>query len=281
MPFAPAIPFGGLSGFRFLERTFAAQSTTFVSSPDVQREVEYFRENAVNITSVDQLMSDRRVLEVVLNAFGLEEDLDKGAFIRKVIEEGSTDPEAFANRLVAPAYREMADFLGFGNFGGTLVFDFARDEIVDRYLTHRFELAVGEQDFDLRLAMNFKQDAAELAGSASNEKTMWLRLLGSSPIRSVIEGALFLPSNFALIDLDQQVEEIQSRAQQAFGTSTQDLFQNSENVDRMVERFLLRQQTLGGGGGGATTAGSTALTLLQSSPLGASAQQNLFASNFL
>lgn len=281
MPFAPAIPVGGLTGFRFLERTFAAQSATFVSSPDVQREVQYFQENAANITSVDQLMSDRRVLDVVLNAFGLEEDLNKGAFIRKVIEEGSTDPEAFANRLVEPAYREMSDFLGFGNFGGTLVFDFARDEIVERYLTHRFELAVGDQDFDLRLAMNFKQDANELAGSATNEKTMWLRLLGSSPIRPVIEGALFLPSNFALIDLDQQVEEVQSRAQQFFGTSGRELFSDPANLDRMVERFLLRQQTLGGGGGGTTVAGSAALTLLQSSPLGTSAQQNLFASNFL
>lgn len=280
MPIAPAIPTGGLTGFRFLERTFAAQSTTFVSSPDIQREIEYFQANAANITSVDQLMSDRRVLDVVLNAFGLEDDIDKGAFIRKVIEEGTTDPEAFANRLVEPAYREMADFLGFGNFGGTLVFDFARNEIVDRYLTHRFELAVGEQDFDLRLALNFKQDAAELAASASTEETMWLRLLGSSPLRPVIEGALFLPTNFALIDLDQQVEEVQSRAQQFFGTSGQDLFSDPENLDKMVERFLLRQQTLGSGAG-ASTAGSAALTLLQSNPLGAGAQQNLFTSNFL
>lgn len=280
MPIAPAIPFGGLTGFRFLERTFAAQSATFVSSPDIQREVEYFQANAGNITSVDQLMSDRRILDVVLNAFGLEEDLDKGAFIRKVIEEGTLESDAFANRLVEPAYRELADFLGFGNFGGTLVFDFAREDIVSRYLTHRFELAVGEQDSDLRLAMNFKNEAAELAGTAPTDETMWLRLLGSSPLRPVIEGALFLPSNFALIDLDQQVAEVQSRAQQFFGSSSQDLFTDPDNLDRMVERFLLRQQSLGGGGGGAT-AGSAALTLLQSSSLGAGAQQNLFSSNFL
>ncbi|MEM7058379.1 MAG: DUF1217 domain-containing protein [Pseudomonadota bacterium] len=210
----------------------------------------------------------------------MEEDLDKGAFIRKVIEEGTLESDAFANRLVEPAYRELADFLGFGNFGGTLVFDFAREDIVSRYLTHRFELAVGEQDSDLRLAMNFKNEAAELAGTAPTDETMWLRLLGSSPLRPVIEGALFLPSNFALIDLDQQVAEVQSRAQQFFGSSSQDLFTDPDNLDRMVERFLLRQQSLGGGGGGAT-AGSAALTLLQSSSLGAGAQQNLFSSNFL
>ena len=100
MPFPPAIPLSGLAGFRFIERTYDRQFITFNKSPDFQREVEYFRENAGNITTVDQLMGDRRILAVVLGAFGLGDDIDKGAFIRKVIEEGTFEGDAFANRLV-------------------------------------------------------------------------------------------------------------------------------------------------------------------------------------
>ncbi|MEM1162058.1 MAG: DUF1217 domain-containing protein [Pseudomonadota bacterium] len=280
MPIPPAIPFGGLVGFNFLERTLSAQQTTFNSSPDIEREVQYFQTNAANVTTVDQLIGDRRLLNVVLTAFGLQDDLNKGAFVRKVIEEGTLASDAFANRLVDPAYREMANFLGFGDVGGTLIFESTRTEIVDRFRTQSFELAVGEQDLDLRLGLNFKREAVEIASSAANEQNMWLRLLGSQPIRQVIEGALFLPTNFALIDLDQQVEEVQRRASQIFGSSDPSIFADPANIDRFVDRFLLRQQTLGGGGLG-TGPGSTALTLLQSGGLGAGAQENLFASNFL
>lgn len=280
MPIPPAIPVGGLVGFKFLEKTLSTQQTTFNSSPDIDREVQYFLEKAENVTTVDQLVGDRRLLNVVLTAFGLQDDLNKGAFVRKVIEEGTLASDAFANRLVDPAYREMASFLGFGDVGGTLIFESTRTQIVDRFRTQSFELAVGDQDIDLRLGLNFKREAVEIAESSSSEKSMWLRLLGSQPIRQVIEGALFLPNNFALIDLDQQVEEVQRRAENLFGSSAPDIFSDPANLDRFVERFFLRQQTLGGGAAG-TGPGSVALTLLQSSPLGAGAQQNLFASNFL
>ena len=280
MPIPPAIPVGGLVGFNFLERTLSSQQTTFNSSPDIDREVQYFLEKAENVTTVEQLVGDRRLLNVVLTAFGLQDDLNKGAFVRKVLEEGTLANDAFANRLVDPAYREMAGFLGFGDVGGTLVFETTRNQIVERFRIQSFELAVGEQDIDLRLGLNFKREAVEIAQSSSNEKNMWLRLLGSQPIRSVIEGALFLPTNFALIDLDQQVEEVQSRAEKIFGSSAPEIFSDPANVDRFLDRFFLRQQTLGGLDAG-TSAGGVALTLLQSNPLGSGAQQNLFASNFL
>ena len=282
MPFAPAIPFGGLSGFRFLERTYERQFETFNESPDLDREVAYFLEAAEKITTVDQLMADRRVLSVVLGAFGLDEDLDKRAFIRKVIEEGTLDGDAFANRLVEPAYREMSEFLAFGDFGGTLIFENTRLNIVDRYRERQFELSVGDVDLSMRLALNFKREATKIAteSAGSSENTGWLRLLGSQPLRSVVEGAFFLPSQFALIDIDQQVEEIKARSINLLGSSSPSELLDPEKLDRVVERFLLRQDALNGQSGAATS-GTVALSLLQSSNLGAIGQQNLFASSFI
>lgn len=282
MPIAPAIPVGGLAGFRFLERTYDRQFAAFNNSPDVDREVQHFLEKAEEITTVDQLMADRRVLGVVLGAFGLDDDLDKRAFIRKVIEEGTLDGNAFANRLVEPAYREMSEFLAFGDFGGTLIFESTRLNIVDRYRERQFELTVGEVDLDMRLALNFKREAAKIAAESagSSENTGWLRLLGSQPLRSVLEGALVLPQQFALIDVDQQVEVIKERATNLLGSSSVTTLTDPENLDRMIDRFLLRQQALSGGIA-ANTPGTVALGLLQSANLGAAGQQNLFASNFL
>lgn len=279
MPFSPAIPLSGLSGFRFLEQTQDRQRTLFDRSPDLQREIDYFLDKAADITSAEQLVGDRLALAVVLGAFGLDEDINKGAFIRKVLEEGTLDRRAFANRLVEPAYREMSAFLGFGDTGGLLIFENTRLNLVDRYRERQFELAVGDVDLDMRLALNFKREAGEIAASTSPGTTGWLRMLGSPPLRQVLESALVLPSEFALIDLDQQVEEIADRAERIFGIEDPTDLQDDTLVSEMVDRFLLRQQALNGAVS-ATTRGSVALSLLSASNLGTGAQTNLFASNF-
>lgn len=280
MPFSPAIPLTGLSGFRFLEQTQDRQRALFDQSPDLQREIDYFLEVAPEITSASELVGDRRALAVVLGAFGLDEDINKGAFIRKVLEEGTLDRRAFANRLVEPAYREMSAFLGFGDTGGLLVFENTRLNLVDRYRERQFELAVGEVDLDMRLALNFKREAAQIAASSPSGTTGWLRMLGSPPLRQVVESALVLPSEFALIDLDQQVAEIADRAERIFGIADPTDLQDSSIVDTMVDRFLIRQQALNGAVS-STTRGSVALSLLNAGSLGTGAQTNLFASNFL
>jgi hypothetical protein len=280
MPIAPALPFGGLTGLRFLDRTYDQQFATFNRSPDVQRELTYFLETAGEITTVDQLMGDRRILSVVLGAFGLDEDIDKGAFIRKVIEEGTIENDAFANRLIEPAYREMSAFLGFGDIGGTLIFESTRLNLVDRYGERQFELAVGEQDLDLRLAMNFRREAAEIAAGATTDRTKWFQLLATPPVRSVVEGALLLPQEFGLIDIDQQVEEVASRMEQFFDITSPDQLLEDGNIDKMIDRFLLNSQVINGVTS-SDVRGATALSLLQSSSLGAFGTSNLFASNFI
>lgn len=279
MPFTPAILFGGLAGFRFVERTFDRQFEVFNKSPDIEREVAHFLEAAPNITTLDQLMDDRRALSVVLGAFGLDEDIDKRAFIRKVIEEGSTDDTAFARRLVEPAYREMAEALGFGDFGGLLVFENTQNSIVSRYRERQFELALGEVDLDMRLALNFRREAANIVEKASSDKIAWLGMLGSPPVRQVIEGALNLPTAFASIEIDQQVEEIAKRAESSLGISSPKQLLDSDVMDDAIERFLLSQQIRNGVVSNSTS-GAIALTLLQSSGLGTLGQSNLFASNF-
>lgn len=280
MPFVPALPLTGLAGLRFLESTMDRQVELFVKSPDVQREIDYFLEKIPTITSSEELVNDRRLLAVVLGAFGLDEDLDKRAFIRKVIDEGTLETSSFANRLVDPAYREMSNFLGFGDFGNLLVVESNQQQIVSMYRERQFELAVGEVDLDMRLALNFKREISEIATETSDPETGWLLMLGSPPLRQVLEAALNLPSEFALIDLDQQVVEIASRAKSLLDVDGPSDFRDEATLSRFVDRFMLQQQVLNGSSGGSTTRGSVALSLLSASGLGSTAQTNLFASNF-
>ncbi|MEM6621257.1 MAG: DUF1217 domain-containing protein [Pseudomonadota bacterium] len=280
MPLPPAIPLTGIGGLRFLDRTYDRQFEIFNRSPDIAREIEYFEQNAGSITSVDDLMADRRILNVVLGAFGLDEDVGKNAFIRKVVEEGTIDPEAFANRLVDPRYREMSEFLALGDLGNAFERPSEITELVDRYKERQFELSVGDVDFDLRLALNFRREAEATVNRISDPDSAWLGLLGSRPLRSVLEGALNLPTEFGTADLDQQVEEVKRRMDNLFDvTSPTDLLE-SEVLDQVVDRFLANSQ-ITNGVLGPSVRGATALSLLQFGGVGTIGGSNLFASNFI
>ena len=280
MPIPPAVPFTGLAGLKFLDRTYDRQFGLFSSSPDIEREVDYFLDKAADVRSVDDLMGDRRLLRVAIGAFGLDDDIDKGAFIRKVLADGTVDQRSFANRLVEPAYREMSAVLGFGDVGGYLFQESTRQKIADDFKARQFELSVGEQDVDLRLAMNFRREAVRIVGEGGSDNTIWLKLLGSQPLRSVIESALSLPSSFATIDLDKQIEIITERADRFLGSDGPNAFNDAEVMGQFVDRFLLNSQVANGFVSD-NTPGLTALTVLQSAGVGTGASTGLFTSNFI
>lgn len=288
MPFAPVLPAGGYVGYKLLERTFERQFETFSKSPEIERDIAHFLEAAPELDSLDKLMEDRTSLRVVLGAFGLEQDLDKGAFIRKVLEEGTLDNRSFANRLADPAYEQLSREVGFGDLGGLLVVESLQQTIADRYRVRQFEVAVGAQDVDLRLALNFRRAIGEIAETAGTERSGWLRIMGSQPLRTVVEKAFGLPQQFGLIDLDQQAEELASRAAERYGDRGVSAFLDPANVEDAIRRFLILSEAergfapAGGTGAapGSTNSSSTALQILQSGGLGAGASAGLFASNF-
>ena len=278
MAFAPVVPFGGLLGFRFIERTYDAQFETFGKSSDIQREVDYFLEHAGEATTAEALVADRRLLRVVLGAFGLDDEVDKRAFIRKILEDGTLDPDSLANRLADPAWAEFSEALGYGDLGGLLVFDSTRQDIAEQFRLRQFERAIGDANVDIRLALNFRRQILEVANDPSVETTGWLKVLGSKPLRAVFEGAYNLPFAFGLIDLDRQVVHLEARTEQLFGSESPAVFASDENIDDLLRRFLLSAQLKGGFS--PSTPGATALTLLQLGGLGAAGSANLFASNF-
>jgi hypothetical protein len=266
--FTPAIPMGGLAGWRFLERTGESQRAAFERGPQLAREMDYFRANIGKVTSAEALVKDRRLLAVALGAFGLDAEIDKRFLVRKVLEGGTDDPRSFANRLSERAFRRLAETFGFGNAGGARTAEpgFA-EKIVEKYKARAFEAAVGQVDESLRLAMNFRREIALLAAEAK-EGSGWFAVLGSKPLREVVQTALGLPKEFARIDVDRQRDMIRGRMQAVFGNGSIDFFKDPANVERVVTRYLARAQIEAGMAGTGPT--SPALMLLQSGSQGGS-----------
>lgn len=262
MTFQPIIPFGGAAGWAFLQRTQEAQQNAFEDSPLIERDTEYFAENISKITSAEDLVSDYRLLKVALGAFGLDDDLPNKAFISKVLEEGTLDEESFSNRMVDKRYFELSKAFGFDlSPPNTQLSDFS-EGILESYKTRQFEIAVGQQDATMRLALGLERDLGEIVDGGNTDDGKWFSVMGNEPLRKVFETALGLPSSFAALDIDVQLSTFREKAEAIFGDGEISQFSDPENLEELNRLFLVRSQIESGSAG--LSSGSIALTLLQS-----------------
>lgn len=261
MSYTPVVPLSGYAGWKFLNRTMEKQQAAFVASADIQRNEDYFREKIGSIKTAEELVSDRRLLSVALGAFGLDDDINNKYFIRKVLEEGTLDTKSLANKLSDKSYLALSEAFGFGDFSTprTVLSDFA-DEILAKYETRQFEVAVGNADQTMRLAMTAQRELPELAADSVSESTKWYKIIGSPALSEVVRTALGLPDSVGSLDVDQQVVVYKQKTEQVFGSSDPGQFTDSEKVDRLVKNYLLRAQMTDTSG---ISSGSAALQLLQ------------------
>lgn len=260
MSFVPVVPFGGVGGWNFLERTRARQEEAFRTSPVLARSTADFAERIGQVRSAEDLVRDRRLLEVALGAFGLEEDLRNRFFIRKVLEEGSASPAALANRLSDKRYLALAETFGFGDRPGGNVqrAGFAAD-VIARYRERQFEAAVGQSNPDMRLALSLPREFGEIAARRLSNNAMWFTAMATPPVRTVLERALGLPTQVGVLDIDRQLALFKERAAARLGTSDFAALATAEGQDRLRQAFLTAPST---SGPGLAVRGTGALALL-------------------
>lgn len=263
MSFAVSLPLTGIAGWELLKRTSERQAAAFEKQGVIQRDEAYFREKIGSIKTAEALVNDRRLLRITLEAFGLEDDINAKAFIRKVLESSTLSTTSLASKLTDTRYKEMAAAFGFGDYSvpRTALSDFP-DEIMEQWKERRFETAVGESNNDYRLALNARRELADLAESSSSENTKWLRIIGDVPLWSVVRQALNLPESFGSLDLDLQLTGLKARAKSIFGAEEVSQFTDETKVEKLIQRFLVTSSLNSG-----ELATSPALTILQQSRL--------------
>ncbi len=259
--FQPIIISQGLSGWQFLKSTYDRQFEAFSQSTELKRDTDYFAEKIGSIETAEELVSDRRLLTVALGAFGLEDDINNRFFIQKMLEEGTTADDALANRFTDTRYRNLSEAFGFGpgELRGGILPSFA-NEIVDLYEAASFEIATGEQDESMRIALYAERTLPDVVSTDSSATAKWFSIMGQPPLRSLFETALGLPSEFGQVDIDQQVEVFEERANRILGVSDPSDFADPEVMDTLVTNYLARSQlnTFGAG----ASSGAIALALL-------------------
>ncbi|MEO0859509.1 MAG: DUF1217 domain-containing protein [Pseudomonadota bacterium] len=261
MTFQPFVPTGGLAGWRFLQNTLDTQKTAFERSPVLERDLDYFRENIADVKTADDLVKDFRLLSVALGAFGLSEDINSKYLIKQVLEGGTLEPDALANRLADRRYADLSKAFGFGDFPvpNTVLSDFP-DRIAARYKDQAFEVALGQSDNTMRLALSARRELTTIAEDSTSNRTKWFSIMGTPPLRAVMEGALNLPTSFATLELDRQLEVFQERALSNFGTDQVNELVEEDTLNRVLDRYTAVAGLSGTGGSSVT---SPALILLR------------------
>lgn len=259
MSFQPIVPMSGYAGWVFLNRTMEAQQEAHQKG--LQSDTDYFAENIGEVRTAEELVADRRLLSVALGAFGLDADIDNKFFIQKVLSEGTSDSNSLANKLADDAYSDFSKAFGFGEGipPRTTLTGFA-DEIIGAYQQFQFEVDVGAQNEDFRLALYAQRELADIAESGASVDTKWYSVMGSTALRTVFETTFGLPSSFASIDLEDQLETFKDKAQRQFGSEDLEMFSDPESLDKFVQTFLLRSELANGAQ--SLTSANTALILL-------------------
>ena len=264
MSYDPVIPTTGYSGWVYLQNTETSQREASSSTSKNQSDEEYFRENIGNVETAEDLVSDRRLLEIALGAFGLEDDINSTYLIQTVLAEGTSDSGSLANSLSDPAYAELSAAFGFDNPDGpaTQTEGFA-DTILSAYEDRQFENAVTEENEPIGTALESERELTALAASDSSDTTKWYKILGDESLREVFEVAYGLPESFATLDLDKQVEMMRDKTEAMFGSSdVTEVFSEPENVETLIRNYLVKDQAMNGEIS-LSTPGAGALMMLQ------------------
>ncbi|MBN2760993.1 MAG: DUF1217 domain-containing protein [Rhodobacteraceae bacterium] len=262
--FQPIIPLGGVAGWEFLKRTQVRQEQSFVNSPAIRQTAAAFRQSFGKIGSVDALVENRQALSVVLGAFGLQGDLDNRAFIRKVISDGVTERGALANRLADKRYLALAQEMSHLAQGGSGKAPTGLAEsLIRKYQASEFEIAVGNSNESMRLALAFARKLPELTEGLRSETARLFQILGDPPTRKVLETALGLPKEFAALDIDEQAKRLQQATKKRFGVDSIRQLATPEMIETVTQRYLLMDQLRNTQSG--MTGAAVALTLLAGS----------------
>jgi hypothetical protein len=133
---------GGLiptSIFKSYKTVFAENSKAFEkfqNSKPVQKEIEWFREQAKKVKTVDEVLDNRRMMEFILSAYSVDDEIKYPGRYKKILKEDPNDKQALVNKMRDPRFKEMAKDLSFAGLGvGKLSFNYFLDDLGSGLIT--------------------------------------------------------------------------------------------------------------------------------------------------
>ncbi|MBV9829013.1 MAG: DUF1217 domain-containing protein [Alphaproteobacteria bacterium] len=106
----------GVAGWTILQTKTPSDFPALENDPIVQQQIKYFEQNAPKATTAHALLSDPRLQDFVLTAYGLTSENGLTALMEKVLNSDTSKSNSFAAQMVSPEYIQIARAF---NYGGT------------------------------------------------------------------------------------------------------------------------------------------------------------------
>ncbi|MDB5365012.1 MAG: flgF, partial [Rhodospirillales bacterium] len=193
-----------ISSWQGLLANQQSQLARNAKSPSVTQALDYFNQKAPQITSVDQLFRDQKLLNIVLTSYGLESEMQYPARLRTLLTQDPSNQSSLVNQLVDPRFTKLVADLSFANGPPAALKDPTfQAKFAQTYATTVFEKNLGTQDPALREAAYFMRNIGNV--------TDVYQILSDTVLRDVTTHALQLPDGFGMLDITQQASILTQR----------------------------------------------------------------------
>ena len=206
------------------------------AQPAVQHAITSFTQAVTAAKSVAQLLANPAVMNVLLTANGMQDQIGYTALATKALTSNLTDPKSLANSLTDTRWKTLAQTYNFATNGlKSIQNPSAIASIAQAYATATWETNQDSVTPGLSNALAFRAQAASI--------TSVDQILGTPAIRTVVTTALGIPQQIAFQTLNAQEKSITTRL---------DIkqFQDPHFVEAFAERYLIANS-------GSTSATST------------------------
>jgi hypothetical protein len=220
------------------QATETQQVKATAQQASVQTAIAAFTKGVQSATSVDQLLSNPNVMNVLLTANGLSDQIGYTALAKQVLTSNLSDTNSLANTLTDTRWKTIAQTYDFHTNGLTAI----KSQSVIDTITNAYAQAQWRSNEDsvtpgLSNALYFIANASK--------STSVDQLLSDTNLRTVVLTALGVPAQIAYQDLGAQEQAITSRMDIS-------KLQDPAFVQQFAQRYLIANSTSSSGSSSAT-----------------------------
>lgn len=212
-----------IANYQIISNNLTRSLEQTAKKPDVDRDTSYYLAHIEDVKSIDDFIGDYRLFSYAMKAFGLSDMTYAKAFMRKVLAEGVSSSNSFANKLVDTRYREFAAAFNFAALGEYATgMTAAKSDTVEKYVRQALEEDAGTQSEGVRLALYFERKASTITNA--------YQILADKALLEVAQTALGISPLTAMADVDKQATML---------TKNIDFedFQDPEKLRKFLQRF--------------------------------------------
>ena len=213
----------------------------------IEKLIEAVGQNTTQLQSVGGFMRNIGLFLATTNLFDLPPGERLSRQGERVLSSDTNAPFSPYNLTRDDNFRHLYHALNIQEEDQTYSYPTGfTDSIINSYVERQFEIAVGQQDNDMRLMISLERDLGDALRQSSTNDGRWFRVMGNPTLRKVFEGALALPQSIGQLDLNRQLEVFKEKSEQAFGTSDLSELAATENIQGLQRRYFLFAPLLGG-----------------------------------